>query len=257
MKHKETVQKSDTFEIEPSELSDKTIEGLVEDAGFDLEDAQKYGDEKWFENLETPEPTKKETITEKISEKYSSWRKRSVFIEIKSVVRTEDDRIRLNLFHHKEGKRKVTFSPDSSVLGNIMSIADVHNPKELEGKQLLMTEGSSYIPAIVVPKNLSTYGRKKYKSYCLIEHIKDKFKMEDRTAVYLLGTLTLLGSILPLFVGPELPVVDTLFYALYAPLIIFVSLIILVNLMHGALEATLQLLSGEVSEVETDSDSSD
>lgn len=185
MESQETINEDDTVKIDPSELSDKVVEDLIEEGAFDHGDAEEYGDRVWFERVKTPEPTKKEGLSEKVSnsvsEIYGSWKQRSAFINLKSVARTEDDRVRINMFNHELGESKATFSPNSSVLGNIMALADVDNPKELEGGRLVVEKNGSDHPVIAVPTNLSIYGRLKYKIYSCARYILTKTNINTVT----------------------------------------------------------------------------
>lgn len=261
MDQQTTVEDEDTVEVDPNELSDEIVEGLVEEGAFEEEEAEKYGDKVWFEEVDTPEPTKKEGFLEKVarssSKKYKSWKKRSAFIKLKSVVRTDDDRIRINLFHHEHGERTVVFSPESSVLGNIMALAGVSNPKDLEGGRLLMTEGAFNHPDIVVPNNLSTYGQMKYKSYSYVKHIQEKTEVRKLNDDFIFGSIIVtLISWMPALIAPLVIDYSTILAsALTLPAIILTSAIGIMGLYYFfrfILFIFSGILRGESSEVSTD-----
>ena len=261
MDQQTTVEDEGTVEVDPNELSDKIVEGLVEEGAFEKKEAEKYGDSVWFEEVETSEPTKKEGLLEKVakssSEKYKSWKKKSAFIKLKSVVRTDDDRIRINLFHQEHGERTVVFSPESAVLADIMALAGVNNPKDLEGGRLLMTEGLFDDPELVVPKNLSTYGQMRYKSYSYLKHIQEKTEFETFHGDFAFNFVIIaLISWMPALIAPLAMDYSTILAsAMILPAVILtfgLGIILLYNFFRFALFVASGTLQGESSEVRTD-----
>lgn len=250
MESQETINDNDTIKIDPSDLSDEVVGDLIEEGAFDKEDAKKYGDRVWFEQVETPRPTKKEGLAEKvygsISEAYRSWERQSPFVDLESVVRTEDDGVQINMFHHEIGERKATFSSDSSILGNIMALADVDNPKELEGGQLVVEKKGSECPVVAVPNNLSVYGQVKYKIYSFAKHVLSKTKIESINEDNVFGLcMVSMFCLIPAAMSPLLGI-------LILPALI-TSLLLGFLVLYGLFRFTMYSLSAvsstEVSEI--------
>lgn len=249
-----------TVEVDPSELSEEVVEGLVDEGALDEETAEEYGDEVWFEEVETPEPTKREGISDQVSDAvnrcYSEWKGRSAFMSIESVERTKNDKVRLHLFHPEEGSRTVVLSLSSSVLGNLLALAKVDNPKELEGGRIMMSEGSFNRPNLVVPSNLSLYGRVRYKAYSMINQVLEKTLVERFDEDFVFGSLILtLISWLPALVAPLLVDFSTVLASLFVlPAVVLTTFFVLMfgyGVFRGVCYIVASVLKGDVTEVET------
>lgn len=249
-----------TIEVDPDELSEQVVEDLVEEGAFTREDAEECGDDVWFEEIETPDPTKRESVYNKVSARvrgsYSSWRDRSAFINIESVERTDSDRVQLNMFHPNHGEKTLVLSVNSSSLGNLMALAGVDNPKELEGGRVVMIEGSWNRPELVIPENLSFYGRSKYKTYAGISHIQEKthIKRLDEDSMFEFAMVTLFSWI-PALVGALVADFSVILGGIIMLPALILTILFTALIVYGIVRFILfilgALLSGEVSEVKT------
>ena len=248
-----------TIEVDPDELSDQVVESLVEEGAFTPEEAENHGDEIWFEEVETPEPTKQEGVYDKVSttvtEAYGSWRDRTAFIDIESVEKTNSGRIRLNLFHPDHGEKTLVLSVNSSTLGNLMALAGIDNPKQLENGRVVMNEGRFDRPQLVVPNNLSSYGRTKYKMYSLVSQIQEKTNIKSLDEDSTLGfTLLTLIFWIPACLGALVAEISIVLGGIMIlPALLLTALFLILSaygLMRAILVMTSSLLDKEVTEVE-------
>lgn len=253
-------ENTDSIEIDPEELSDQVVQDLVDEGALDKEDAEKYGDEVWFEEVDVPEPTKKEGLNSIISSKlkglYTTWRERSAFFHIESVERTYDDRVRLNLFHSKHKERSVVLGLESTTLVNLMALAKVDNPKDLEGGRVVMTENTWSKPELTIPNNLSSYGRIKYKMYSAITHIREKTKIKSlgEGEVFGVQIVTAVSWFIATLGSTFINISPTLAGVLILPALVTTSVCFLLLLYGGfrlVFFALCGLLSTEISRTET------
>lgn len=181
---------SETLEVDPDELSDEVIEDLVEEGGLEKKEAESLGDEVWFEEVDTGEPSKtgavsyvkgrfnlgKESASD-LRTLFSDYK--TILADIESVERTDRDRVEIKIRHGRIGTETVTFSPGSTELANILEWRGVSNPRELEGLSIPILRESfdSRYTHVLIPHNVSSTGRLRFSLYNGIEEIREKTKI--------------------------------------------------------------------------------
>jgi len=206
-----SMSQSSTVEVDPSELSGEVVEGLVEDGVLDEETAEEYGDNVWFEEVDTGEPSKTGVVSYmkerfRNGKELASWLRwlvsdyKTVLADIESVERTDNDRVKLQVRHGRIGRKTVTLHPDSTKMANILEWKGVDNPLELEGSSIPILRDSfdDMYNYVLIPHNVSASGRLRFFLYNGVEDIREKTKVsrifEDLEGFFM-------GSVIGVIVG--------------------------------------------------------
>jgi polyhydroxyalkanoate synthesis regulator phasin len=203
------MSKSSTIEVDSNELSDDIMEDLVNDGVLDEEEAQEYADDVWFEEMSTPEPVRKISFSEKTQNAVEEYKRRfvitvlsrkSAFARVDSVSRNNNDNVEV-VFSTDDRESVLSFDTDSSLLGSMLEYKGLNNPKSLEGEKFVLKE-SSHNSYVVIPCNVSSFGKLRYRFFCLVEGARRPTRIEEFR--YDLLASMYVYSILCIFVGTVL-----------------------------------------------------
>lgn len=131
-----------TIKIEPHHLSDEVKQSLVEEVGFNEEIAEKYSDIVWFNEINMGKPTNK-GVFDYARQKFGTikrkatglWRvfsnRKTIWADIKSVERTDNDTVELQIHHQDVRRNTVHSDTDSTPLANLLEWKGVNKPLDL------------------------------------------------------------------------------------------------------------------------------
>lgn len=177
------VEDPSQFNTDSEELPELVAKELIEKADFSEKEAQDFGNKAWFEELEKPDAGKRKSLYEKastrIKEYHNSHNKTSNLVDIKSVNRTSRNKVQIDIPDQTDGQKSLILSSDSSTLGDIMSLAGVEDARELEGCRFVAIEDTYQGTKLLIPSNLSLFGRLKYKIFIGIEQILEKTRIRS------------------------------------------------------------------------------
>lgn len=133
------------IEIEADKLSDEVYEELSEEDILDEKTIRTHSENVWLDEIGTGESSKT-GIFEHTKKILSKWHNhftnyKTVFVDIESVRRSEDDSVLLEVSNDRLSG-SVCFDPDSTELANIMEFHEVESPRELEGCSLPILRSS-------------------------------------------------------------------------------------------------------------------
>ena len=249
------MEEESTIEIEPDKLSEKVVDGLVEEGAIEEEEAGEFGDRVWFEESEFSEPVRKDSFLERCSDiaskHYDAFtdtlstvrNERTVFLSIDSVERTDDDNVRFHVSNESVGERSFDVSSDSGLLANLLFLSGVDNPRNLEGHRI-MFEKTRHSTEVLVPENVSLFGRSRYRLYSGVEEIREKTDINRLDGEFALSMclITPLCAIPASIVRPFIDYSMVLSVALVLPLL--VSCAVLGSMaMYGVFRFVLLLIS--------------
>lgn len=257
------MEDNTTVEVNPSELSEETVNELVEEGSIDESDAEKFEEQIWFDEIDKPNPSSERTLKEHIwmimSSTFDTFvtfaskradavaNKKTAFVKIESVERTENDEIKLHLSHPRDGDGSIRVSPDSDTLGNIMELAQVENPKNLEGGRLVSKRDDGRCSTVEIPRNLSTFGRTRYKSYGAIKELRERTKVESINAdsAYLVA-MGFIASFIPLMIGVMIRDASTLVSNIFVTPFLIITLLVSVFTLYGMKRIAMAILGALV-----------
>jgi len=230
--------KKEITDIDPNEHSNEVQESLVKEGVFEEEKAKEYADSVWFEEADTGESTKKGIVSclrsmarhkgivsylrsmardgkEDGKEVISRLRwffsdYKTVFANIESVERTDNDKVKLHIGHERLGTKTSKLYPPSNKLANLLEWKGVDNPFELEGSRIPILRKSLYMSPtnILIPHNVSTSGLLRFFLYNGVEEVRVKTRMsgygdnlETTDLVFLIGSATSAASLILLLPG--------------------------------------------------------
>lgn len=134
----------------------------------------------------------------------------TVFANIESVERTDDDNVKLYISHERLGTKTSKLYPPSNKLANLLEWKGVDNPFELEGSRVPVIRKSFYkhYTNILIPHNVSTSGLVRFFLYNGVEEVRVKTRMsgygdnlETTDLVFLMGSATSAASLILLLLG--------------------------------------------------------
>lgn len=179
-----------TVEVDPSELSDEVVKGLVEDGFLMRRWPRSTGIMFGLRKLIRVRRVRRGSVSY-MKEKFrngkelASWLRwlfsdyKTVLVDIESVERTDNDRVKLQIRHGRIGRKTVTLYPDSTKMANILEWKGVDNPLELEGSRIPILRDSfdDLYNYILIPHNVSASGRLRFLLYNGVEEIREKTKV--------------------------------------------------------------------------------
>lgn len=193
-----------TLEVNPEELSDKVLKELINESNIDREEAEKFADEAQLDEMDFVEPDKKnifESIKDNItfgfgmlSSLYKWFCNRTARPKIVNVTPKGDNKVVLNVHHPKINKCELSFEKDDVEIANLMEYHNVNNPKNLEGKRILIEDISdlnfdkrhsdtrgvySYnntnpCHLFLIPNNTSMLGKLRYRLFSSVQDFRSK-----------------------------------------------------------------------------------
>lgn len=192
-------------EIDPKDLSDEVIEELKEVGSLSEEELENYRNKVELEHMETAEPNKK-SLTQVISEYsattfsglvdyYKLFRnKKTTYVTISNVETDDDGTVVLHMEHPRIDTSKLDLDSKSKELANLMGLHKVESPYDLEGKWITVNGISQLDPysshwsrEYLFPHNTSFSGRLRYKSFSLVQTMREKIKIwfeEDEEDIF-------------------------------------------------------------------------
>jgi hypothetical protein len=263
------MENKTTDEVNPSDLSEETVCELVEEGCIDELEAEKLEEQIWFKEIDTPNPSEKRTFKQHIvtvlSSKFDAFKtfisnsadefmnKRTAFVKIDSVEKTQNNEIKLYFSHPKSRDGSTIMSPDSNTLGNIMELAEVQNPKNLEGSRLISKRDDGQFSTVKIPRNVSTFGKMRYKSYSVIKELYEKTRIAsingDSAYCVFMGSVL---SAIPVLIGTITWDMPTLVSVILVTPFFIGTLILSIFALYGIKRVAMGLLGtllrGEMKE---------
>ena len=185
-----------TIEVDASNLSDGVIEDLVDEGSLDKKEAEEFGENVWFDEVEMREPEKTglreylsnqveaaSEVASRLNTHYKEYK--SAFAEVENVERTESDNVRVTFRHRRFGSDSFTLSPDSVELVNLLAYHSLDSPKDLVGERVLIDPDSfgSWSTKVLIPHNVAWTGKIRFASYSFISEINQKTKWENPSTI--------------------------------------------------------------------------
>lgn len=191
------MTEEDTIEVNPSHLSDEVLEGLVEEADIDREEAMEMAEDVHFQEMDVRDPVSKNALESGVIKSRKMWDRLEVLygkISSKTAkpvlenVTPNNNGVDIEIDHPKLNPRVLSLSSDSVKLANLMSYHGVDDPSELEGKRLVLSKISdlnkdtsigrrSYESVdILFPNNVSVLGKMRYKLFSALQDARSKTK---------------------------------------------------------------------------------
>lgn len=220
------MTEEDTIEVNPSHLSDEVLEGLVEEADIDRDEAMEMAEDVHFQEMDVRDPVSKNVLESGVIKSRRMWDKLEVLygkISSKTAkpvienVTPNNTGVDIEINHPKLNPRVLSLSSDSVKLANLMSYHEVNDPSELEGKKLVLSKisdlnkdksirRSSYKSVdILFPNNVSVLGKLRYKLFSALQDARSKTKYwingDPFEAVAFLMIGYTISFILTLFIG--------------------------------------------------------
>lgn len=170
------MSQSSTVEVDADRLSDEVMKDLVDEGLLDEEKAEEYADNLWLEEVDSPDPVRRVSLSEKARNVVEEYERKfvdvvlnrpSAFVSVDSVSRDSKDDIEI-IFDTDYGERVRCFDTDSELLGSMLEYKNIDNPKSLEGERFV-AKGDSPILDIVIPCNVSSFGKLRYRVFSLVE----------------------------------------------------------------------------------------
>lgn len=187
------MEDKDSVEIDPEKLSDDVADELVEEDIIDKEEADVVSNEVWLEQINKKDPNEVSFIDSlklkfgDIQESINNFTQdkiqyienyKTIYADVISVnPDKESEKVTIKLRHSAIGVFDIDIDPKSTNFSNLIEYYSVNNPKDLENKKLVVTNKSfesEHINSIVIPKNVSTSGKIRFKMYSICREVLRK-----------------------------------------------------------------------------------
>lgn len=187
------MEDKDSVEIDPEKLSDDVADELVEEDIIDKEEADVVSNEVWLEQINKKDPNEisfidalklkfgdiKESINNFTQDKIQYLENyKTIYADVISVnPHKESEKVTIKLRHSAIGVFNIDLDPKSTNFSNLIEYYSVNNPKDLGNKKLVVTNKSfesEHINSIVIPKNVSTSGKIRFKMYSICREVLRK-----------------------------------------------------------------------------------
>lgn len=198
------MSKSETIEVDPSELSDEVRDSLTEELNIDSDYADEYVENLKVNELVDKNPDKTgflDSSIAKLKSLYNSvsdyFNKNTIYAKIVDVRATENDYVILKFDHPKLNKTaRCKKKPDDPMLSNIMEYHRVNNASELNKKSVPIFNPNNLLDTftdtyVTIPNNTSLSGRIRYRIYGSIKNFRMKvpFTTKDSADLALRGVI--------------------------------------------------------------------
>lgn len=181
------MSKSDTIEINPSDLSDEVRNDLTEELNIDSDYADEYAKELKVDELVDKDPDKTGFIDSSARNLKSIYtfiddyiKSNTIYGKIVDIQATDNDYIVLKFNHTSMNETaSCKMSPHDSTLSNIMEYHGVDNASELENKKVPIVNAKNLSETfektyITLPNNTSLSGKLRYRVFCGIKNAQAK-----------------------------------------------------------------------------------
>lgn len=220
------MTEEETIEVDPSDLSDEVLEGLVDEADIDENEARKMADNVHLREMDVRDPVSKNALESSVIKSRKIHDKLEVLYDkissktAKPVIENvtpNNNGVDIEINHPKLNPRVLSLSSDSVKLANLMSYHGVDDPSELEGERLVLSKISdlnqeksisrrSYKSVdLLFPNNVSFLGKMRYKLFSFLQDARSKTKYwvegDPFEATAGLMITYVIGFILTLLVG--------------------------------------------------------